>query len=292
MRIEPMQGKLGHYNLIAPLHGHDRGVTRPQLYLAQSIHDQEFLVIKLLSVNASTVEQQLFLNEMRVLRQLNGFNTGYWLPCYESGQDLLIDKLSSLEPDLVYYFTAPYMVHGSVKQALNRQPGTLQQAEPLWLSMLEAVTCLHQHHWLHLDIKPSNFLLKTPERVCLIDFALAQPINHTIQQGHVARTQGTPRYMSPEQFLGQPSNRQTDFYSLGLILYEILTGKSLFSASSYHGWAIQHCQKPVALLPECVRSFQPLMDGLLAKNRNTRLSEPDEIRSMFQHAVDGIRHQL
>lgn len=283
--------KLGQYHFIRPLQRQPSGLNflRSQLYLVQTAHNPSWHVLKLLPVVAENTQQYLFLNEIKVLRQLNALDSPYWLVLQDSGQDNLIDDCSSLKPQVASYLLLPYIEQGSVKQLLDRQSLTLQQTQQLWMGMLDAVDALHQRGWLHLDIKPSNFLINTTTahaslQIYLIDFALAQPVNYCESFANFVITQGTPRYMSPEQFLGQPVNRQSDFYNLGLILYELLTRKSMFNATSYHGWAMQHCQHPVALLPDPLAGFQPLIDGLLAKNRQNRLYQISEIRQMAQHA--------
>ncbi|RYY78921.1 MAG: serine/threonine protein kinase [Moraxellaceae bacterium] len=305
-----MQAKLGQYDFIKPLQVQSAYLSfvRPQLYLAQALSNKALLVIKILSGVAGKIEQDLFLHEVKVLEQLNQSASQYWLPLCDSGQDYLTGKSSSLKSQSMHYLVLPYMAQGSVKQFLGHQPYTLSQAGQLWLDMLDAVDALHQQGWLHLDLKPSNFLLNSDSsyssishsslHVCLIDFALAQPhprpniSSSAFLTLDASKTRGTPRYMSPEQFLGQPATVQTDFYSLGLILYELLTGQSMFNASSYQGWAVQHCQHPVALLPKPLAGFQALIDDLLAKKRSNRLSEVTEIRQMAQQAFQTLNHCL
>lgn len=288
-----MQGRLAQYDLLKPLYAHPAHLnfSRSQLYLAQTPQTQSLLVVKLLPMMADKLEQELFFNEIKVLQQLDASDSLHYLPLYASGQDTLVFESSGLKPQWVNYLVLPYLKQGSIRQFLDNQSYTLQQAGQLWLGMLDAVSVLHQQGWLHLDLKPSNFLLKNSDEVCLIDFAMAQRINAKPPTS-VAITQGTPRYMSPEQFLGQPLTMQTDFYSLGLILYEMLTGQSMFNATSYQAWAVQHCQHPVPVLSQKLTSFQPLIDGLLAKNRHNRLNEVIEIRQMAQQAFDDAYHLL
>lgn len=293
-----MEGRLGQYHLIRPLQAQvsHLNFARPQLYLAQATDDQSLYVIKFLSVTAGQIEQELFLNEVRVLNELREIDSSYWLPLLKIGQEVLLLKSSSTPPELVRYLVLPYMEQGNIRDFLSSQICTLQQTEQLWLGMLDAVLALHKNGWLHLDLKPSNFLINAPSNVYLIDFALAQP-DIKSQASNVApkameATRGTPRYMSPEQFLGQQLTAQTDFYSLGLILYELLMQKSLYQANDYQGWAMQHCQQPVPLLPEHLASFQMLIDGLLAKNQHNRLNEVTEIRRLAQQAFQGVHHHL
>lgn len=288
------QGVLGRYRLIRPLQAYcaSLSVIRPQLYLAQSIqdNDQTLLVIKFLSITAGSTEQQQFLNEVRVLNDLNASGLSCWLPLHDSGRDTLIFYASGLNPEPMNYLVLPYIGYGSLKQALDTTTYSLKRVGQHWLNLLDCVEALHQHGWLHLDLKPSNILLKSASDIYLIDFALAQACiamrSIAVRSPILTQTQGTPRYMSPEQFLGQTLDRQTDFYSLGLILYEMLTGKSIYSASSYQGWAVQHCQQPVPLLSQHLSGFQTLIDGLLTKNPHNRLADVDEIRQMAHYAFN------
>lgn len=297
-----MQGQLGQYKLLKLLHPQAAywNSARPLLYLAQAMQAQSLQVIKLLSVTEGNIEQDLFLNEIKVLTKLNTMRSCYWLPMLASGQDILIDETAGLKPQLVNYLVLPHIEQGSVRKLLDSQRLNIGEVARLWLDMLDAVIALHQSGWLHLDLKPANFLLKMPcnllkvpchasSIVYLIDFALAQPyprldaqLSPSNQLIHATKTRGTPRYMSPEQFLGHPLTAQTDFYSLGLVLYELLMGQSVFNASGYQGWVTQHCQHPVPLLPAHLSGVQPLIDGLLAKNPHNRLAKFDEIRQMAQ----------
>lgn len=92
--------------------------------------------------------------------------------------------------------------------------------------LCEGLEAAHSKHIVHRDLKPHNILLDTDGNACISDFGLAQSLiaedsAHLTQTGRVI---GTPRYMAPEQFHGQPVDARTDIYSLGLVLYEMATG--------------------------------------------------------------------
>lgn len=285
-------GAVGDYRLLRCLTT-PRPLDKPQLYVTQNLtqtqRTQQPTVIKFLC-GSSHAEQAGFLNERQVLSHLNQVASPHWLPLLDSGGALWVNSPSSSfsaressEQTAYYvdYILLPYHSGFNVKQLMQLSSFSVKQAWQLWQAMLKSIDALHQQGWLHLDIKPSNFLFFSFDQVCLIDFALAQRIDLPKLSSDILLIQGTPKYMSPEQFLAQPLNQQTDFYALGLILYELLTGKSPFTVtnySTYATWAQQHCQHPVPLLPTDLAQFQRLIDGLLAKNRYYRLKNRADIQ--------------
>lgn len=166
----------------------------------------------------------------------------------------------------------------------------LQQKMTIFLHSCQVVNRLHQFGLMHLDLKPANFIVKPNLEVVLIDFGLSDfsfsDIGVSDAMGKNASlncktyTAGTPAYMSPEQFTGQPVNKFSDYYSLGVIWYELLTGCLPFMANDYPGWAIAHCQHPVPFLcPHhqlsefACQACQPFIDKLLAKYVENRIND-------------------
>ncbi len=251
---------------------------RAQVFLIQpktsQYIDDDLLVLKFLPATAASDQQQLFANEISVLKQFSTV-TNYLMQYVAHGE---LPEGHPLLQQAGRYLLTPFYVGGNLRDYLQHQPLDQQQVFKLFEQMLKAVAALHDAGFLHLDIKPSNFLFKQPDSTGLLlaDFALAQSINKP-QHQH-ATVQGTPKYMSPEQFLGQLLNQQTDFYALGIVLYEMLAGQAPFNASTYQQWAVQHCQQAVLLLAEPLQKWQALLDGLLAKNRQYRFKAIDDIQ--------------
>ena len=166
----------------------------------------------------------------------------------------------------------------------------LQQKMTIFLHSCQVVNRLHQFGLMHLDLKPANFIVKPNLEVVLIDFGLSDfsfsGIGVSDATGKNAslncktHTAGTPAYMSPEQFTGQPVDKFSDYYSLGVIWYELLMGCLPFMADDYPGWAIAHCQQPVPFLcpnPQlsefACQACQPFIDKLLAKRVENRIND-------------------
>ena len=156
----------------------------------------------------------------------------------------------------------------------------LQQKMTIFLHSCQVVNRLHQFGLMHLDLKPANFIVKPNLEVVLIDFGVSDAMGKNASLNCKNYTAGTPAYMSPEQFTGQPVDKFSDYYSLGVIWYELLTGCLPFMANDYPGWAIAHCQQPVPFLcPNhqlsefACQACQPFIDKLLAKRVENRIND-------------------
>jgi serine/threonine protein kinase len=260
----------------------------PFLFLIKDRVDilQPDKVMKFLSDQADDDQQQHFLNEIKVLKQLN--------TPPQSFSNLILKLIGHGQADFEWsgrhwsgqYLTMPFYPKGDFASWLNRHSLSCQALQHYFLAILHALDALHQRGYLHLDLKPSNILLADGDElghhILLSDFSLAQPIDSEakMKQG------GTPRYMSPEQFRHDPLSIYTDFYSVGLILYRMLTGQHAFEATTYMEWAQQHCQQAVPTLPEHLSQFQPVLDGLLAKHRQSRFQSIEQIQEAFLTALN------
>lgn len=162
---------------------------------------------------------------------------------------------------------------------------SLQQKMTIFLHSCQVVNRLHQIGLVHLDLKPANFIVKPNLEVVLIDFGLSDfdvsnAMGKNASLNCKPHTAGTPAYMSPEQFTGQPVDKFSDYYSLGVVWYELLMGCLPFMANDYPGWAIAHCQQPVPFLcPNhqlsefACQACQPFIDKLLAKRVENRIND-------------------
>jgi hypothetical protein len=137
--------------------------------------------------------------------------------------------------------------------------------------MAAALEVVHAVGVLHRDLKPGNIMLRADGSVALIDFGLAKHVQVDAEITATGEIFGTPYYMSPEQGHGQPLDERSDLYSLGVIFYEMLMRQKPYVAQSPMGVIYMHANAPIPLLPESLRSYQQLLNKLLAKDPIHRL---------------------
>ncbi len=130
------------------------------------------------------------------------------------------------------HFLAMKFVEGRNLAEIRKARGRFPLGEALRIvkALAEALIEIHEAELVHRDIKPANAMLDAKGRVCLMDFGLARPVMTDSDISQVGQFIGTPRYMAPELFEGEPATAQTDIYALGLMLYEMLTGIHPFQA--------------------------------------------------------------
>jgi serine/threonine-protein kinase len=140
----------------------------------------------------------------------------------------------------------------------------------------------HEQGIVHRDIKPSNIMLgKDGRSVKILDFGIARVEQcAATQAAEAVRTQigqvvGTPRYMSPEQALGRELDGRSDLFSVGAVLYELVTGQPAFNGASAATLALQITQQdpaPIDVVPECPRGLRFIIDKLLSKRPEKRFA--------------------
>jgi tRNA A-37 threonylcarbamoyl transferase component Bud32 len=143
--------------------------------------------------------------------------------------------------------------------------------------MASALSKIHDVGILHRDLKPGNIMLRSDDSIALIDFGLAKRMRLRMELTDEGEIFGTPYYMSPEQGHGNGVDHRSDIYSLGIIFYEMLTGKKPFRADTAMGIIYQHAQAPIPLFQPRFAKYQALLNMMLAKLPDDRLQSAAEI---------------
>lgn len=222
--------------------------------------------------------RERFRREAQAVAKLSHTNI---VSVFDTGEDELD---GSLMPYIVMEYVEGQPL-GSVLQADIQQYGAMPADKALKVTadVLAALETSHEMGLVHRDIKPGNVMMTKRGIVKVMDFGIAR----AMQSGVTSMTQtgmvvGTPQYLSPEQALGRGVDARSDLYSVGIMLFQLLTGRIPFDADSPLAIAYAHVQEePVA--PSTInRSVTPAMDALVAralkKNPNERFPSAAAMR--------------
>jgi len=182
------------------------------------------------------------------------------------------------------YIAMEYLAAGSLGERLRKALASETAAEYL-RQIAGALAAIHEAGILHRDLKPANIMFRSDGSLALIDFGLAKQMRLHAAITGTGQIFGTPYYMSPEQGHAEPTDERSDLYSLGCILYEMLTGDRPFTATSPMGVIYKHAHAPRPRLSRALTHFQPVLDRLLAVDRFERYQSARELLA----AVDALQ---
>jgi eukaryotic-like serine/threonine-protein kinase len=194
--------------------------------------------------------------------------------------------------DGTYYIAMEYLPGGTLKNRIVKR-GALpaRTAAAVALQMAEALRAAHERDVIHRDIKPHNILITGLGDVKVTDFGIARAAASSTmtRTGHIL---GTAHYISPEQAMGEPVGPASDLYSLGVVLYEMLTGELPFDAETPLGIAMKHVnghlRQPKDLNPAVPDGINAITLRLLAKNPEDRYSSDAELIEDLERVCAGL----
>ncbi|HEY1491702.1 MAG TPA: protein kinase, partial [Steroidobacteraceae bacterium] len=174
------------------------------------------------------------------------------------------------------YLAMEYLPRGDLKARIQRGVSE-QDALHYLVQIASALQVVHEAGLVHRDLKPPNVMLRENDGVALIDFGLARSLQGNTASTHTGVLLGSPYYMSPEQALGETLDARSDFYSLGIICYELFTGNKPYTGGTAMEVLQQHVSAPLPVLPPQLARYQPFLARLLAKSRGERFATAAEI---------------
>ena len=236
------------------------------------------VVLKILDSDRIESDQwtERFLTEGRLVASLHHPNI---VTIYDIG--LSDDEL---------YISMEFVEGGDLKQKMEL-PMLPHTCLDYLIKIAEALDAAHKHGIVHRDVKPANILFRDEETPLLTDFGIAKEIDGDLDLTSTGIFLGSPNYVSPEQSDGLAVDGRSDIYSMGCILYEMLTGKKPFVSESVVEIVIQHKQAPIPQLPEEYSNFQPLLDRMMAKKREDRFRDCRALISFMQELKNSITQQ-
>ncbi|HSV47591.1 MAG TPA: protein kinase [Ramlibacter sp.] len=248
-----------------------------EVYLAQREDDRLPVVLKVLDASGKATSAHLtrFIQEYALLSRIVHPNI---IRIYDQGFT-----------DDHAYIAMEYFEQGDLRAELTAgmdQPRVLEVVA----QVAQALAVIHAHGVIHRDLKPENIMRRADGSVALADFGIAKSMlqtdNFSFTQTRHGDVVGTPYYLSPEQACGNPITPQSDLYSLGVMMFEMLAGERPFRAESLDQLLARHINAPTPRLPGEHAALQPVVERLMAKTLAGRYgSAADLLVSLGQWAA-------
>jgi class 3 adenylate cyclase len=242
------------------------------VFLAERLSDKAQMALKFADSSVSEDSDVLyrFVEEYGLLEQVRHPNV---LQIHDQGVT-----------DDALFIVMEYLPGGTLKQRIG---GHGMAPERAWRALHEIVQALEEVHGLgiiHRDIKPENILLRGDGTAVLGDFGVARRMHAVRMDGCLDAIVATPYFMSPEQALGEEEDERTDIYSMGVVFYNMLTGQKPYEGKVLEDIVRQHLSAAIPSLPPQHRRWQPLLDGMMAKDKAQRYTA-----STLLHHMNELR---
>ena len=182
-----------------------------------------------------------------------------------------------------HFYTMSLMRGGDLKARIRAHTEGMSpdEARRVVAAVAQALDYAHRRGFVHRDVKPENILFDEEGRPQLTDFGIARAMESGTRMTATGMSIGSPHYMSPEQAQGLQVDGRSDLYSLGVVLYEMLTGRLPFEAGNTLAVAYAHVNHPVPELPVALGQWQPVLDRLLAKSPEDRYGSAGELAQVL-----------
>ena len=227
------------------------------VYVAIQESLERRVALKLLKKFDNPEQSRRFMNEGRIIASLNHRNI---ITIHDIG--VTGDQ---------HYISMEYLEEGDLEARIRRGV-TPAAAIDLLKTIGECLDFVHSKGIIHRDIKPANILFRKDGTPILTDFGIAKQLVQDTKLTVDGTAMGSPDYLSPEQAECKPLDGRTDIYGLGIVLYEMLTGRKPYQGRSYIETVMAHITEPIPSLPPHLERYQELLERMIAKDPEERFS--------------------
>ncbi len=256
--------------------------------------DGELSALKILfpELSEDIVHFARFKNEVILARRISHPNI---VKIYDFGSS---DKFNYISMEYVEGDTLAKSIYGRGVKKID-----FDSSINIILQLTSALSCAHQAGVVHRDLKPDNIMITKEGRVKITDFGLAKATDKDQRFTSTGETVGTPFYMSPEQLAGEVPDERVDIYSLGIMIFEMLTAKRPFSSENYLELAQMHMTQaipdinsPVYCPKERKQKFpswaKTLIEKCTEKRRSKRFQSIEEVSEyILENVNDTVREE-
>jgi serine/threonine protein kinase/tetratricopeptide (TPR) repeat protein len=235
----------------------------------------EVIALKLLDLAAATPDAvERFRREVRLARRITHRNAAR---TYDLG-----------EWQGYRYLTMEYIDGESLRELAGRIRPSAARVIDFATQIAKGLAAVHEAGVIHRDLKPANVLVERSGRVVITDFGIARGVQAGDSTMRTGALLGTPAYMSPEQIAGEPVDARSDLYSLGLMVFELLTSKLPFSGETPMAMAMARLHRPLPDLRSdstIPPSLAPVLERLLAREVADRPANADAVVDLLDQAL-------
>ncbi len=246
-----------------------------EIYLAIDTRTNQKVAVKLVQQD-NTEFCERFRREMYAVSTLEH---DHILPSFDYG-----------EYDPWCYMVMPYIEQGTLRERIAHGPLSPTEAASILDQLASALQHAHDHGIVHRDIKPSNVLLRDGLHVYLSDFGLVKHLETDSSITQPGALIGTPEYMAPE-LIDQPASKSSDLYALGIVLYQMLTGRVPFKSTTPMGIYWKHLQElpppPSTINPAIEPAIEQVLLHALEKNPQQRFASAREFAQAYRNAISS-----
>ncbi|HTI14514.1 MAG TPA: serine/threonine-protein kinase [Dictyobacter sp.] len=266
---------LGRYEL-RQMMGHG-GMA--DVYLAYDPHFEREVAVKVFKREDEDLLRR-FIREAQLMASLSN---AHLMPVYDTGA-------SRLDNANIYYIVMPFMDGGTLRTRVRRGKLSLEEASRYLADIADALDYMHSQGIIHRDIKSSNILLDADGHCYLSDFGIARTSTDATQLTSTGNVLGTVDYIAPELFeTHRRADARSDYYSLGILLYEMVTGHLPFTAENQIAVVAMHVSKqppfPRQFVPDLPPNVERVMLRSLEKRPELRYGSALELADAFSYAV-------
>ena len=267
----------GRYEVLKYIGG--GGMSR--VYLAHDVILDRDVAIKVLNYDFSN-EEELKRRFMREALSATSLLHPHIVDIFDVGED-----------GEIHYLVMEYVEGQTLKEFIvSNGPLAPERALPIMQQLVSAISNAHYNGIVHRDIKPQNILMDLEGNVKITDFGIAMALSATAHT-KTNSVLGTVHYLSPEQARGGMATKKSDIYSLGIVFYELLTGKLPFSGESAVSIALKHLQEETpsvrALYPSIPQSVENVIIKATAKDAASRYNSADEMQDDLSTVLSFTR---